>query len=85
MISVSNVTMRYGSKLLFEGCPEGSVAHDDGIDDAVGVEFVLILLEDADFFRADDCALLGVDLPGEDLHEGGFAGSVGTGEAVAAA
>jgi hypothetical protein len=35
--------------------------------------------------RADDGALLGVDLAGEDLHEGGFAGAVGAGEAVAAA
>ena len=35
--------------------------------------------------RADDVALLGVDLAGEDLHEGGFAGAVGAGEAIASA
>ncbi len=70
---------------LFERGPEGVVAHDDGVDDAVGVELVLVLLEDADLFGADDVALLGVDLAGEDLHEGGFAGAVGAGEAVAAA
>jgi hypothetical protein len=45
----------------------------------------LVLFEDADFFGADDGALLGVDLAGEDLHEGGFAGAVGAGEAVATA
>ena len=39
---------------LFECGPEGFVAHDDGVDDAVGVELVLILLEDADFAGADD-------------------------------
>ena len=70
---------------LFEGGPEGLVAHDDGVDDAVGVELVLVLLEDADLFWANDGALLGVDLAGEHLHEGGFAGAVGAGEAVAAA
>ena len=70
---------------LFEGGPEGFVAHDDGVDDAVGVEGVLVLGEDADLLGADDGALLGVDLAGEDLHEGGLAGAVGAGEAVAAA
>ncbi len=49
---------------LFEGGPEGFVAHDDGVDDAVGVELVLILLEDAEFLGAHDGALLGVDLAG---------------------
>ena len=33
---------------LFQGGPEGLVAHDDGVDDAVGVELVLVLLEDAE-------------------------------------
>ena len=70
---------------LFEGGPEGLVAHDDGVDDAIGVEGELILAEDAELAGADDGALLGVELAGEDLHEGGFAGAVGAGEAVAAA
>ena len=70
---------------LFESGPQGLVAHDDGVDDAVGVELVLVLLEDADFFGADNVALLGVDLAGEDLHEGRFAGAVWAGEAVTAA
>ncbi len=69
---------------LFERGPEGLVAHDDGVDDAEGVELVLVLLEDAELFGADYGALLGVELAGEDLHEGGFAGAVGAGEAVAA-
>jgi hypothetical protein len=70
---------------LFEGGPEGLVAHDDGVDDAIGVEGELILAEHAELAGADDGALLGVELAGEDLHEGGLAGAVGPGEAVAAA
>ena len=70
---------------LLERGPEALVAHDDGVDDAEGVELVLVLLEDAELFGADDGALLGVQLAGEDLHEGGLAGAVGAGEAVAAA
>ena len=70
---------------LFEGGPERLVAHDDGVDDAIGVEGELVLAEHAELARADDGALLRVELAGEDLHEGGFAGAVGSGEAVAAA
>ena len=70
---------------LFEGGPERLVAHDDGVDDAIGVEGELVLTEDAEFARADDGAFLRVELAGEDLHEGGFAGAVGAGESVAAA
>ncbi len=69
---------------LFERRPEPLVAHDDGVDDAVRVEGVLVLFEDAEFLGADHSALLGIDLAGEDLHEGGLAGAVGPGEAIAA-
>ena len=70
---------------FFKRGPQALVAHDDGIDDAVGVELILILFEDADFAGADDGALLSVEFAGEHLHEGGLAGAVGAGEAVAAA
>ena len=70
---------------LFKGGPEGLVAHDDGVDDAIGVKGELVLPQDAEFARADDGAFLGVELAGEDLHKRGFAGAVGAGEAVAAA
>ena len=43
---------------LFKGGPEGLVAHDDGVDDAVGVEGELVLAQDAEFARADDGAFL---------------------------
>ena len=43
---------------LFERGPERLVAHDDGVDDAIGVEGELILAQDAELARADDGALL---------------------------
>src|SRR6185312_12879150 len=63
----------------------GLVAHHDGVDDAIGVEGELVLAENAHLFGADHVAFLRVKLAGEDLHEGGLAGSVGAGETVAAA
>jgi hypothetical protein len=70
---------------LFEGGPEAFVAHDNGVDDAEGVKGVLVLAEDGEFARADDVALLGVEVAGKDFHEGGLAGAVGAGEAVTTA
>ena len=70
---------------LFEGGPERLVAHDDGVDDAIGVKGELVLAEHAELARADDGAFLRVELAGEDFHEGGLAGAVGAGESVAAA
>ena len=69
---------------LVECGPERLVAHDDGVDDAKGVEGKLVLAEDAEFAGAHDVALLGVEFAGEDLHKCGLAGTVGAGEAVAA-
>jgi len=70
---------------LFKGGPEWLVAHDDGVDDAVGVEGELVLAEYAELAGADYGAFLGVEFAGEDLHECRFAGAVGPGEAVATA
>ena len=84
-VGVGHLGFLVDAVALFEGGPEGLVAHDDGVDDAIGVEGELVLAEDAELAGTDDGALLGVELAGEDLHEGGFAGAVGAGEAVAAA
>ena len=70
---------------LFQRGPERLVAHDDGVDDPVGVEGELVLREHADLLRPHDVALLRVDLAGEHLHEGGLARAVGAGEAIAPA
>ena len=84
-VGVGHLGLLVDAVALFEGGPEGLVAHDDGVDDAIGVEGELILAQNAEFARADDGALLRVELAGEDLHESGLAGAVGAGEAVAAA
>ena len=84
-VVVGHLGLLVDAVALFQGRPERLVAHDDGVDDAIGVEGELILAQDAELARADDGAFLGVELAGEDLHEGGFAGAVGAGEAVAAA
>ena len=84
-VGVGQLGLLVDAVALFHGGPERLVAHDDGVDDAIGVEGELVLAEDAEFARADDGALLRVEFAGEDLHEGGLAGAVGSGESVAAA
>ena len=70
---------------LFQCSPKCLIPHNDRIDNAIGVKLVLVLLEDAELTRANDGALLGVDLASEHVHERGLTGAVGAGEAVAAA
>ena len=84
-VGVGQLGLLVDAVALFKGGPERLVAHDDGVDDAIGIEGELVLTENAEFARADDGAFLRVELAGEDLHEGGFAGAVGPGESVAAA
>ena len=68
---------------LFEGGPKGFVAHDDGVDNAIVVKGELILAEHAELSGANDGAFLRIEFAGEDLHKGGLAGAVGSGESVA--
>ena len=70
---------------LFERRPQWLVTHDDGVDDAIGVEGELILAQHAEFPRAHHGALLRLKLAGENLHEGGFSGAIWPGEPIAAA
>ncbi len=70
---------------FLQGFPQATIAHDHGIDHAMLVESKLILAQDAEFFRPRDVTLGRFELAGEDLHERGFAGSVGAGDGVAAA
>jgi hypothetical protein len=55
---------------FFERAPERAIAHDDRIDHAEGIERELILAQNADAFRTDHIALLGVEFARQDLHEG---------------
>ena len=70
---------------LRKGGPQAFVAHHDGVDDAEGVEGVLVLAKDGELAGADDVALLRIDVAGKDFHEGSLAGAVGAGKAVAPA
>src|ERR1035437_4219714 len=70
---------------LGEGLPERDIAHDHGIDDAELVEGKLVLAQDAELLGPGDGALGRLDVAGEDLHQGGLAGAVGTGDGVTTA
>src|ERR1017187_10355102 len=84
-VGIRELRLFVNAVALFKGGPERLVAHNDGINDTIGVEGELVLAENAEFAGADDVAFLGVELAGEDLHEGGLAGAVGAREAVATA
>ena len=79
------VRLRVERVALLQRLPERRVAHDDGVDDAKFVEGELILAQDAEFLRARDRAFGRLELAGQDLHQGGFAGAIGPGDGVAAA
>ena len=70
---------------LLERGPQPGVAHDDRVDHPERVEGELILPEHAELVGPDDRALLRLQLAGEQLHEGGLAGAVRPGQAVAPA
>ena len=70
---------------LFKRGPQRLVAHDDGVDDAISIEGELILAQHAELARAHHRALLRFEFAGENLHEGGLAGAIGSGQPVAAA
>jgi hypothetical protein len=70
---------------FLERGPQAVVAHDDGIDDPILVEGVLILTQDAELARPVDRAALGLGLASQQLHERGFAGAVRPRQAVAPA
>jgi hypothetical protein len=60
-VGVGHLVLGVDALALLERGPQRLVAHDDGVDDAEGVEGVLVLGEDAELARTDDVALLRVD------------------------
>ena len=70
---------------LFQGRPQTFVAHDDGINHSIGIERILVLAQHAQLFRAHHHALLRIQISAQDFHKRGFAGSIRTGQAIAAA
>ncbi len=79
---VGHLGLRVELVAFEEGVPQTVVTHDDRIDDAMLVERELILLQDAEFRGPHDGTLLGIELAGEQFHEGGFAGPVRARQAV---
>ena len=86
-VFIGELVVRLGVEdvALGEGLPQGHVAHDHGIDDAVLIEGKLVLAQDAEFLGARDGSLGRLDIAGEDLHQGGLAGAVGAGDRVTTA
>ena len=68
---------------LFHGGPQALVAHDDGIDHAIGVKGKLVLAEYAELFGAHNAALLRLKFAGKQVHKGRLAGAVRASEAKA--
>ncbi len=84
-VFVGHLGLLIDAVALFKRRPQRLVAHDDRVDDAIGVEGELILAQDAQLARANHRAFLRLELAGQNLHEGGFAGAIRPGEPVAAA
>ena len=77
--------LRLGINLvaLFHGRPQALVAHDDGIEHAIFIECKLILAQHAQLSRANHSSLLRLEFAGQKIHEGGFAGAIWPGQAIA--
>ena len=84
-IRIGQIRLRVQQLTLLKRRPQPRVAHHDHVDDTISVERKLVLTDEADLLGPDDGALLRVELAREHLHEGGLAGSIGSGEAIAAA
>ena len=82
-VFVGDVGLGVDVVALFHRLPKTLVAHDDGIDDAIGVECELVLAQDTELARTHDCALLRIQFAGQQIHEGGFAGAIGARQSVA--
>ncbi len=81
-VFIGHVVLGVDGVAFLDGGPEALVAHDDGVEDRVGVEGELVLAEHAEFTRADDIAFLRLEFAAEQVHERGFAGAIGAGQAV---
>ncbi len=79
---VRHLGLRVQLVALGQRVPEPPVAHDDRVDDAKAVERVLILAKHTELGWPDDGALLGIELAGQQLHEGRLTGAVWAGQAV---
>ena len=86
-VLVGEVRLFVDGVLFLHNVIQVLVAHDDGVQDGVFVVGVLVLLQNGDpLARLDgNAAGGGIQIPGENPQEGGFARSVGADDAVAVA
>ena len=83
-VFVGHFRLGINAVALFQRGPQRLVAHDHGVDGAIGVEGKLILAQHAQFTRAHHFALLRLQFAGQNLHKGRLAGPVRPGQSVAA-
>ena len=70
---------------LLQRLPQRAVAHDYRVDHALIVEGKLVLGQNAQLLGPGDVALGGLDLAGQNFHQGRFARAIRPGNAIAAA
>ena len=81
-VFVSNLRLGVNLFTLFHRSPEPLVAHDDGVDHAVGIKSKLVLAQYAELSRTHDSSLLRVEFPREKVHKSRFTGAIGSGQAI---
>src|ERR1700730_221597 len=82
-IRIGHLRLGINPVALLHRRPQTLVAHDDGIEHAIAVKCKLVLAQHTQLFRADDSALLRLELAGQQIHEGGLACAVRSRKAVA--
>ena len=82
-IFVGHFRLGIDSVALFQCRPETLIAHDHGVNHAIGIEGKLVLAQHPELFGADDRTFLRVLFTCQELHKRRLAGAVGAGEAVA--
>ena len=76
--------LAYSASRSSSGLPQRGVAHDHGIDHAKFVEGKLVLPQNAELLRAGNVTLGRFEFAGQNLHQRGFACTIGTGDTIAA-
>jgi hypothetical protein len=82
-VFVGHFRLRVDAVALFQRRPQRLVAHDHGVDHAIGVKRELILAQHAQFARTHHRALLRLQFAGQDFHKSGLAGPIRPGQSVA--
>src|SRR6185312_13741629 len=82
-VLIAHIRQRQNLFLLRGRRPQPLGAAQDDVEDAHVLVAELVLTQDRSLLGTRDAAGVGIEIAGEDLHEGRLAGTVGSGEAVA--